>query len=126
MSGTRIGSNHSMSATMNPHFAQAIQLAQAHETPWRRDPASAAPPGGAPWGVHHDDPPPYNRLRGPVHARGPQSGVVSQHRREVAAWGEPGRADLTFSVAKTYLALLAGVAMRQGRLPDLNEPVVAR
>jgi hypothetical protein len=24
-------------------------------------------------GVHHDDPPPYNRLRGPVHARGPVS-----------------------------------------------------
>jgi hypothetical protein len=39
--------------------------------------------------VHHDDPPPYNRLRGPVHARGPQSGVVWQHGKEVASWGEP-------------------------------------
>jgi CubicO group peptidase (beta-lactamase class C family) len=76
--------------------------------------------------VHHDDPPPYNRLRGPVHARGPQSGVVWQQGRECAAWGEPERADLTFSVAKSYLALLAGVAQRDGLLPDEHEPVIRR
>lgn len=38
-------------------------------------------------------------------------------------WGEPHRADLTFSVAKSYLAMLAGLAHDQGLLPDLNEPV---
>ena len=36
------------------------------------------------------------------------------------------RADMTFSVAKTYLAFLAGVAQQQGLLPDPDEPVVAR
>jgi CubicO group peptidase (beta-lactamase class C family) len=61
-----------------------------------------------------------------VHDRGPQAGVVLCHRREIAAWGEPARADLTFSVAKTYLALLAGVAQGQGLLPDENEPVAVR
>jgi CubicO group peptidase (beta-lactamase class C family) len=40
--------------------------------------------------------------------------------------GEPARADLTFSVAKTYLGLLAGVAQGQGLLPDEDEPVAAR
>ena len=35
---------------------------------------------------------------------------------EVAAWGEPDRADQTFSVAKTYLALLAGIAHARGLL----------
>ncbi len=104
----------------------AIAYAQAHEVPWPRDPGAAPAPGQAPWGVHHDDPPPFNRLRGPVHARGPQSGLVLRHGREIAAWGEPARADLTFSVAKTYLALLAGVAQGQGLLPDENEPVAAR
>ena len=104
----------------------AIAYAQAHEVPWPRDPDAALAPGQAPWGVHHDDPPPFNRLRGPVHDRGPQSGVVLCHRREIAAWGEPARADLTFSVAKTYLALLAGVAQGQGLLPDENEPVAVR
>lgn len=107
-------------------LADAIALASLHETPWPRDPPAAAPPGGAPWGVHHDDPTPYNRLRGPVHARGPQSGVVWQHGHEVAAWGEPDRADLTFSVAKTYLALLAGLAQADGLLPELHAPVVQR
>ena len=104
----------------------AIDHAQAHETPWPRDPAAPPAPGQSPWGVHHDDPPPYNRLRGPVHPRGPQSGVVLQHRREFAAWGEPDRPDLTFSVAKTYLALLAGLAHDDGLLPDLNAPVCER
>ena len=95
--------------------------------PGPRD-ALAARPAADParWGVHHEDPPPYNVLRGPVHARGPVSGVVWQHGREVAAWGEPDRAELTFSVAKTYLALLAGVAQAQGLLPDADEPVVER
>ncbi len=109
-----------------PIFDAAIAAARSHETPWPRDPLAAAAPGQSPWGVHHDDPPPFNRLRGPVHERGPQSGVVIRHGREIAAWGEPDRADLTFSVAKTYLALLAGVAQQQGLLPDENEAVAAR
>ena len=99
-----------------------VAYAQAHEVAWPRDPAAEP----ARWGVHHDDPAPYNRLRGPVHARGGVSGVVWQHGREVAAWGEPERADLTFSVAKTYLCLLAGVAQGRGLLPDVDEPVVSR
>lgn len=104
----------------------AIAFAQAHETPWPRDPEAAPAPGQKPFGVHHDDPPPYNRLRGPVHARGPASGVVWRQGREIAAWGEPERADLTFSVAKTYLALLAGVAQQRGLLPGVDEPVSRR
>lgn len=103
-------------------FQDAIAYSQQHEVGWPRDP-HADP---ARWGVHHEDPPPFNRLRGPVHERGPVSGVIRHKGEEVAAWGEPDRADLTFSVAKTYLALLAGVANAQGLLPDVNEPVAAR
>ncbi|MDQ6627558.1 MAG: serine hydrolase [Pseudomonadota bacterium] len=104
----------------------AAAFAQAHEIAWPREPAAELEPGQLPWGVHHDDPPPYDRLRGPVHVRGPQSGVVWQHGRELAAWGEPDRPDLTFSVAKSYLALLAGVACGQGLLPDEDSVVTAR
>ena len=102
---------------------EAAALAQAHEVRWPRDPHAELAPGEVPWGVHHDDPPPFNRLRGPVHARGPQSGVVRQHGKEILSWGEPARADLTFSVAKSYLALLAGVARGQGLLPDEDRRV---
>jgi hypothetical protein len=51
---------------------EAITFAQSHEIPWPRDPAADP----AHWGVHHDDPPPFNRLRGPVHPRSGVSGVI--------------------------------------------------
>ena len=105
-----------------PEFSEAITHAQAYEVPWPRDPAADP----AHWGVHHADPAPFNRLRGPVYPRGGVSGVIRVRGKEVAAWGEPDRADLTFSVAKTYLALLAGVAQARGLLPDANETIAAR
>ena len=98
---------------------QAIAFAIAHETGWSRDTKGT-------WGIHLDDPPPWNRLLGPVHARGPVSGTIVLAGETIASWGEPGRADLTFSVAKTYLALLAGVAHDRGLLPDVDEPVGVR
>lgn len=103
-------------------FTEAIAHAQAHEVPWPRDP-QADP---ARWGVHQADPPPFDRLRGPVHARGGVSGVIRVRGEEVARWGEPDRADLTFSVAKTFLALLAGVAHARGLLPDPQQRVAER
>jgi CubicO group peptidase (beta-lactamase class C family) len=93
-------------------FTEAIEFSRANEVAWARDPAADPQK----WGVHHPDPPPFNRLRGPVHARGGVSGVIRVRGEEVAAWGEPDRADLTFSVAKTYLALLAGIAQSRGLL----------
>lgn len=94
---------------------EAITFALAHEIAWPRDPQSDL----ARWGVHHDDPPPFDKLRGPVHSRGGVSGVIWLDGTELASWGEPDRADQTFSVAKTYLALLAGIAYGRGLLdPD--------
>lgn len=98
---------------------QAIAFAQAHETSWDRDTTGN-------FGVHQNDPPPWNRLYGPLHSRGPVSGVIVQDGRQLASWGEPDRADLTFSVAKMYLALLAGVAHDRGLLPDVNEAIGQR
>ncbi len=98
---------------------RAVQFANDHETGWDRDPEGV-------WGVHQQDPPPWNRLLGPVHARGPVSGTIVVAGKTVVSWGEPKRADLTFSVAKTYLALLAGVAHDRGLLPDVDEPIGAR
>jgi len=104
---------------MSPALKEAIQFIEKCETPWSRD---ASPP----WGIHEVDPPPYNRLYGPVHGRGPVSGVIFHKHVMLAEWGQPRKADLTFSVAKTYLALLAGVAFDQGLLPDVHEPVIQK
>ena len=97
----------------------AIDFAIAHEVGWSRD-------NSEPWGVHGEDPPPWNRLLGPVSPRGPVSGVIMRQGALLASWGEPARSDLTFSVAKTYLALLAGIAYDRGLIPDVDEPVCAR
>ncbi|MFO1330500.1 MAG: serine hydrolase [Rubrivivax sp.] len=101
-------------------LADALAWAEGHETPWSRDPFEA----GRPFGVHVDDPAPFNRTFGPLHARGPVGGLILQHGVERAAWGEPARSDQTFSVAKTYLALLAGIAHRDGLITDVDQPVV--
>jgi CubicO group peptidase (beta-lactamase class C family) len=98
---------------------QAIRFAETHEVGWSRDTSGT-------WGVHQDEAPPWNTLLGPVHERGPVSGTLLLDGRTLASWGEPERADLTFSVAKTYLALLAGVAHDRGLIPDIDEPVGAR
>uniref|UniRef100_UPI004048BEA2 serine hydrolase domain-containing protein n=1 Tax=Limnohabitans sp. TaxID=1907725 RepID=UPI004048BEA2 len=102
---------------MTPSLESALAFIQSCETPWSRD---TSPP----WGIHDVDPPPYNRLYGPVHGRGPVSGVLFHQHQLLAQWGEPHKADLTFSVAKTYLALLAGLAFDQGLIRDVHTPVV--
>ena len=101
---------------------EAIAFAIAHESKWSREPSI----DGSTWGVHGADPPPWNRLLGPVSARGPASGVILHRGERIAHWGEPARADLTFSVAKTYLALLAGVALDRGLITDPDERIQAR
>lgn len=107
-------------ATINHTKLQAaVDFAIASETPWSRD-------NDENWGIHTLDPPPWNRLLGPVHPRGPVSGVVRVAGRQIIEWGEPNRADLTFSIAKTCLAMLAGVAHERGLLPNLDEPVRSR
>ncbi len=90
-----------------------------NECGWSKSPTA----DDAQWGIHLNDDPPYNRLLGPVFGRGGASAVLLHNGREVFVHGEPDRADMTFSVTKTYLALLAGIAMDDGLLTDLTEPV---
>jgi CubicO group peptidase (beta-lactamase class C family) len=111
---------------MNAAWQDSAAFAVAHETPWPRNPATAPGPGEKPFGVHHADPAPFNQTLGPLHVRGGVSGCVWQRGHEVTAWGDPERPDQTFSVAKTCLALLAGVAQGRGLLPDVDQAVVQR
>ena len=64
----------------------AIDFAVAHETAWSRD-------TGSQWDVHAADPPPWNRLLGPVAPRGPVSGAILHRGNLIASWGEPMRPD---------------------------------
>ncbi|SFK93700.1 serine hydrolase domain-containing protein [Falsiroseomonas stagni] len=102
-----------------PSLSDAVAFAEAHESPFPRD--LLAHLEGS-----HFDPPPHNAVIGPVFPRGAPNGLIEQGGRRLATWGDPRQADMTFSVAKSYLSLLAGIAHGDGLLPDLDEPVRRR
>ncbi|WP_304615769.1 serine hydrolase domain-containing protein [Paracoccus sp. (in: a-proteobacteria)] len=72
------------------------------------------------------DPPPWNVVLGPVSDRGAASGTVMQDGRSMSAWGPCDRADMAFSVTKSYIGLLAALALDRGLIADFDEPVSAR
>ena len=95
---------------------QAIAFARERETPWPRD-LRAHIEGG------YFDRPPHNELFGPDPPRGAPNGLFLRHGRVVGTWGDTRQVDFTFSVAKSYLSLLAGIAVADGLIGDLDEPV---
>lgn len=65
---------------------------------------------------------PYPDILGPVKAWSP-SGLVLRHGYLIAEWGDTRRVDVTFSVAKSYLSTVAGLAFDRGVIPELDRPV---
>jgi CubicO group peptidase (beta-lactamase class C family) len=66
---------------------------------------------------------PYPEILGPVTDRGPQGGMIIRHGYIVAEWGDVHKVDMTFSVAKSYLSTVAGIAYDKGLIRNLHEPV---
>ena len=58
----------------------AIRFSIEHESTWDRRVDGR-------FGVHLNDPPPWNRLLGPIHDRGPVSGAIAVDGRTLATWG---------------------------------------
>ena len=97
-------------------IAAASRHAAEHETPWSRDLAVEVL-------RQFDEEPPWNEALGPVRPRGGPNGLVLHRGRIVAEWGDTGQVDMTFSVAKSYLSILAGLAWDRRLIRDLDEPV---
>ena len=51
------------------------------------------------------------------------NGLVLRRGCKVASWGDTRQVDFTFSAAKSYLSLLAGIAVTDGLIAELDEPV---
>jgi CubicO group peptidase (beta-lactamase class C family) len=102
-------------------LAAAIEYHRAHETDW---PESMYMPDGRYVGTAKiGDRPEHAAVIGPVRPRGAPNGLILQGGRIVAEWGDTRRADMTFSVTKSYLGLLAGLALEEGLIADLDRPV---
>lgn len=69
---------------------------------------------------------PYSDPLGPLADRGEPSGLIVRGGRIVAEWGEPERVDMTFSVTKTFLSHVVGIAMDDGLIGDVHMPVSAQ
>ena len=102
-------------------LGEAIAYHRAHESAW---PTSMFLADGRYIGVASiGDRPEHAAVIGPVRPRGGPNGVILRGGRLVAEWGDTGRADMTFSISKSYLALLAGLALADGLIPSLDARV---
>ncbi|MCR9256115.1 MAG: serine hydrolase [Alphaproteobacteria bacterium] len=95
---------------------KAVAYHVSHESPWHRDLEKQLLEGNF-------EPPPLNEVIGPVAPRGGPAGMILKGGRQVASWGDVDRADFTFSVAKSCLAMIAGLLHQDGLLPDIDKPV---
>ena len=95
----------------------AIEFARANENRFPRDLRRAL--------EERNVSEPYPELLGPFRERGGPAGLVIRHGYIVASWGDVDRADMTFSVAKSYLATVAGLALDDGLIRNVNDPVRA-
>jgi CubicO group peptidase (beta-lactamase class C family) len=99
----------------------AVAFAQAHDSPWPR--SLFYPDGRYVGNVEWNESGPWSEIVGPVRERGGPAGLVLKGGRIVAEWGDTSRTDMTFSIAKSYLSVLAGLAVQDGLISDLDEPV---
>jgi CubicO group peptidase (beta-lactamase class C family) len=66
---------------------------------------------------------PFGEAVGPFQPRGDPTGMIIRNGYIVAEWGDPYRVDMTFSVTKSFLSSVVGVAFDRGLIRDLRAPV---
>jgi CubicO group peptidase (beta-lactamase class C family) len=66
---------------------------------------------------------PENAPIGPFRSRGDATGLVIRRGYIVAQWGEPDRVDMTFSVTKSFLSTVVGLAFDRGLIRDVTDRV---
>lgn len=96
----------------------AVAYAQTHETTMPDDPGQYL--------RDRFEGQPHQEIVGPTKERGEPNGLVIRHGYIAAEFGDTRAVDMTFSVTKSYLSTVAGLAHADGRIPNLDEPVAAR
>jgi len=99
----------------NQKLQKAIDFANANEYSGSRDLRIAILKGFA-----HE---PYHNLAGKTKKRGGPAGVILKNGYIVAQWGDVNRVDMTFSVTKSYLSTMCGLAIDEGLIPSVDNKV---
>jgi CubicO group peptidase (beta-lactamase class C family) len=95
---------------------QAVAYAVANENPASKDLGALHE---IQWGRE-----PFDALVGPTRPRAALNGLVIRRGVIVAEWGDTRRADMTYSVTKTFLSTVVGLAWERGLIRDLNDRVI--
>lgn len=66
---------------------------------------------------------PDNDIVGPLKERGGNNGMVLRNGYVVAEWGDTERVDMTYSISKSYLSTVAGLALDRGMIRDVDDLV---
>jgi CubicO group peptidase (beta-lactamase class C family) len=64
---------------------------------------------------------PFDTAIGPVKPRGALNGLVIHKGYVVAQWGETSRVDMTFSVTKSFLSTVVGLAWQRGLIKNVTD-----
>lgn len=91
---------------------QAVELAMENENSVDRDLRIAILQG-----FSHE---PYHEMAGPVRERGGPAGLILKDGYIIASWGDVNRVDMTFSVTKSYLSTVAGLAWDRGVIHSID------
>ena len=67
---------------------------------------------------------PFHQILGPTKKRGGPTGLIIKDGYIAAQWGNPERVDMTFSVTKSYLSTIAGLAIDKQLINNVSDPVV--
>jgi CubicO group peptidase (beta-lactamase class C family) len=93
----------------------AIEFAKANETKEARD-----------LGLRHQTSfgrEPHGEPIGPFKTRGAVTGIIVRQGYIAAEFGEPARVDMTFSVTKSFLSTIVGLAWADGIIADINDRI---
>jgi CubicO group peptidase (beta-lactamase class C family) len=66
---------------------------------------------------------PNFRIAGPMRERGKPAGIILKNGYIVAQWGDVKRVDMTFSVTKSYLSTVAGLAVDDHLIKNIDDRV---
>jgi CubicO group peptidase (beta-lactamase class C family) len=66
---------------------------------------------------------PFGEAIGPFAERGPATGMIIRKGYIVATWGEPSRVDMTFSVTKSFLSTVVGLAYDKKLISSIHDTV---